>query len=131
MVKPFYYIIGCLTLHFIAGWLGAVLLTVLVAGFAFDRYVAAKAGMVGFTLHVFLLTVVSVSNPVSVVQMTQLVDQYLLDFMPLSIPIISTLIPTICYAIAGYISENATRIYYKISVNKPAQNELREWNQSF
>jgi hypothetical protein len=131
MVKPFYYIVGCVALHFLIGWVGSVLLTLLVAGLVFEELVPLKAGLVGFFIHVFLMVVTSVTYPESVSIMIVLVDRYILDFLPISIPIISALIPAIGYALAGYASEYGLRAYYRFSDRNHQKSHGRSWNQSF
>jgi hypothetical protein len=131
MVKPFYYIIACIALHFLWGWIGGALLTLIVAGVVFERYVPLKTALTGGLIHVFLLTWIYIWYPQETAQMTSLVDKYLLDFLPFSVPVMTTLIPVVVYAIAGWVGEYGLWVYYKISIRDPREEQQRNWNQSF
>jgi len=124
MVKVFYYIIGLIFLHFVAGWMFAVLFTALVSGIVFREHIISKSVLVGFVLNSLGIIVTISLYPEASWNMMVIVDESFFEFSPYIIPVISVGLPTLLYALAAYFSSNAVYVYRKLNQAHKSQSHF-------
>lgn len=127
MVKQFYYILGTILIHYIFGWIPAVCLTAIVAAVVFEEHMVTKASTLGLLVNAAGVVYTMIVFEQQSWQMMVIMDEYVSDFSPYIIPIISIGLPTLMYGLAAYFSSNVLYVYRKINASEPIQNNSNRY----
>lgn len=109
-----YLILACLALQYIAGWLGPLFLCLLTSGYVFQEHIVSKTGLIGLILNGYDVVYIYVMYPKATDKILGDLSGILAGIDSTLVLLISLIIPTILFSIAGFISGHGTYIYKKL-----------------
>ena len=109
-----YLIIGCLIFQVVLGWLVPLFLCLFFTGFVFEQNVVFKTALIGLILNSFNVIYVYFYHNAAAKEILGDLSDILAGIDPSLVLGISLLIPTVLFALAGFISKKSAFIYNKI-----------------